>query len=549
MLKQFRLSGFAIVLLALVPLRASAQPVIASLGVRNGGSYALPGLPNSSIAQGSIFIVFGQNLGPAKIVQVSSFPLPTSQGLSGTSVQVTVSGTTVYAIMLYTLAGQVAAVLPSNTPVGSGTVTVTYNGSTSAPAPITVIPSSVGIFSVNQAGSGPGVLQNVNSATDRPLNSATQPATPGQVIILWGTGLGPVTGDEAAGPLPGDMPNLDLHVFVGGSEAPIQYRGRSGCCTGIDQIVFSVPAGVEGCSIPVYAQIGKVLSNFVTMAISKDGTTCTDPNGISPSLLQTAIQNGGLRTGYLSAGRSYVETPRGQYRSDSLSASFSKVSLDALLHSAAAPRAGSCLVIQSPGYTPTANVGLDAGGASATTPAGPYNLVGINGYKGVYELIFSPSSPGSVPGVVNDGTLLKAGTYAFSVTGGADVGSASASIDFPLTFAWTNDASITSIDRSKPLTVTWSGGTAGGLVLIEVQSSASETVSGTLLCYVDAMLGTYTVSSGLLSALPPSYSLSGNPQGAFAISETFVGGTFSASGLDYGSIAFSDTVNKSVAVQ
>ena len=74
---------------------ANAAPTIAQNGILNGGSYALPGLPNSGIAQGSIFVVFGQELGPATLVQVSSFPLPTSQGLAGTSIRVTVGGTTV----------------------------------------------------------------------------------------------------------------------------------------------------------------------------------------------------------------------------------------------------------------------------------------------------------------------------------------------------------------------------------------------------------------------------------------------------------------------
>ncbi len=202
--------------IAMAAIPAVAQPVIAGLGVRNSASYILPGLPNSGIAEGSLFIVFGQNMGPAKIVQVSSFPLPTSAGLAGTSVQVTMNGTVVDAIMLYTLATQVAAVLPSSTPVGTGTMTVTYNGQTSAAAPITVVKSTFGIFAVNQSGTGQGVLQNVNSATDRPFNSPTQSAQPGQVMILWGTGLGPVTGDEAAGPLPGDMPNLNVHVWVSG---------------------------------------------------------------------------------------------------------------------------------------------------------------------------------------------------------------------------------------------------------------------------------------------------------------------------------------------
>src|SRR5579871_5785969 len=89
------------VMVMLISREALATPTISANGVVNSASYARPGFPNYGIAQGSLFIIFGQGLGPAKIVQVSSFPLPTSGGLSGTSVQVTVNGTTVAAIMLY----------------------------------------------------------------------------------------------------------------------------------------------------------------------------------------------------------------------------------------------------------------------------------------------------------------------------------------------------------------------------------------------------------------------------------------------------------------
>jgi hypothetical protein len=112
MLRQLWGLLFAVASALVLPGGGAAQPVIAGSGILNGASYAVPGLPNSGIAQGSIFIVFGQNLGPATIVQVSRFPLPTSNGLAGTSIKVTVGGTTVDAIMLYTLASQVAAVSP-----------------------------------------------------------------------------------------------------------------------------------------------------------------------------------------------------------------------------------------------------------------------------------------------------------------------------------------------------------------------------------------------------------------------------------------------------
>ena len=115
-----------------------AAPVIAS--VVNAASYTDPRLPGSGITPGSIFIVAGSGLGPANIaVAPTAFQ---STSLSGTSVKLTVNGTTVNALMYYTSAIQVAALLPSNTPPGgrdSGspnaqvTITVTYNGEDSAP--------------------------------------------------------------------------------------------------------------------------------------------------------------------------------------------------------------------------------------------------------------------------------------------------------------------------------------------------------------------------------------------------------------------------------
>ncbi|MGH9627953.1 MAG: hypothetical protein ACRD7E_06385 [Bryobacteraceae bacterium] len=115
---------------------AFAQPVVSSGGVMNAASYALPGLPNSGIAQGSMFIVFGSRLGPSALVQANSFPLLAN--LAGTSIRVTVNGTGVDALMVYTVAGQAVAVLPSNTPAGNGTLTVSYNGQTSAGVPVRV---------------------------------------------------------------------------------------------------------------------------------------------------------------------------------------------------------------------------------------------------------------------------------------------------------------------------------------------------------------------------------------------------------------------------
>jgi uncharacterized protein (TIGR03437 family) len=49
---------------------------------------------------------------------------------------------------------------------------------------------------------------------------------------------------------------VDAEVYVGGKRAAVTYKGRSGCCAGIDQIVFTVPEGVEGCYVPVVVKTG-----------------------------------------------------------------------------------------------------------------------------------------------------------------------------------------------------------------------------------------------------------------------------------------------------
>ena len=110
---------------------ATAQPVIRPWGVVNAASNVPDGLPNSGIAQGSIFLVNGSGLGddnptPMNLFQNTTFPLPSSEGLNGTSVQVNYARGAITAILLYESATTVAAILPSTVPLGTASVTVTW---------------------------------------------------------------------------------------------------------------------------------------------------------------------------------------------------------------------------------------------------------------------------------------------------------------------------------------------------------------------------------------------------------------------------------------
>lgn len=121
------------------------------------------GFPNSAIAPGALIAIAGSGLAdPAAQVVLSNSSaaggIPTT--LNGASVKITVNGTTTVPGIYYAIAAQLAVVVPSNTPTGSGTITVTYNGQTSSPYNVTVAQSAMGFDSYYGTGTGLGVATN-----------------------------------------------------------------------------------------------------------------------------------------------------------------------------------------------------------------------------------------------------------------------------------------------------------------------------------------------------------------------------------------------------
>src|ERR1700682_386919 len=144
---------------------AIAQPYINYRGIVNSASSTAPGLPGGEIGRGSVFSIFGRNMGPAELVQVNALPLLTT--LAGVSIKVTQGKTSVDVLPIVVTAGQLNAVMPSNAPLGRVSLQVSYQGRVSNPATVTVVGSSFGIFAVNSAGFGPGILQNFIAADNQ----------------------------------------------------------------------------------------------------------------------------------------------------------------------------------------------------------------------------------------------------------------------------------------------------------------------------------------------------------------------------------------------
>lgn len=551
---------------------AFAQPVVNDGGILNAASYANSRLPNGAIAQGSIFVIFGARMGPAAIAQ-AGFPLQTT--LAGTSVRVTSGGTNVDCFLVYTLAGQVAALLPSNTPVGNATLTVTFNGATSAPRALRVVASSFGTFSTNQAGSGPGIITNFESATSQPVNSVLRSARPGQTLILYGTGLGPLpagTPDNTAAPAV-QIGAANVELYVGNTRANVAYAGRAPGFAGLDQINFVVPAGTNGCSIPVSVKIGTIISNFTTIAVAPNGGTCSDPLGLSSTQLDRLRTTGSLRVGSIGLARVDIEFAFPgigaiSIKSDSGFADFVEytpltVESSAGLNAGGVSSYGTCYVFSgSPGSTeipdPTSLKQLDAGALiNVNGPKGAKSLKKVPTTVGFYSETFGSSGvniPG-FPGGTGDTSYLDPGTYTFNnEAGGADVRGFNASLTLPAVLNWTNKAAITTVNRSQGLTVNWTGADPNGYVVIYGYSSVGSgttAISSTFVCTERGSAGTFTVPSQVLLALPATPSGGGGltdlPPGALALTSGSSPVSFTAPGLDVGTVVSTSAIFKSVS--
>ena len=520
------------------------QPSVLAGGIVNNASYTPSALPGSAIAQGSIFVVFGNNMGPATLQTAGgSYPLPTTLG--GTTVKITSGSTTANAVLFYSSAGQLGALLPSTIAAGPASLTVTYNGQTSAPANFQVATSSFGAFTSNNGGSGPGAVTDAGNN----LNTLTNAATAGETVVLYGTGLGPVSGNEAAGPLPGDLTNVPVEVYVGTTKAVVSYRGRSGCCAALDQINFIVPAGLTGCRVPVAVKIGNNVSNFSTVSLAAAGSRiCSDAGGPSTSDLQKFSQQGFTAGGVVLSRIAASITVPGfgsvDASNDVGSAGFYKYT-PAMLNTAQNPfnttTTGACSVSFYKGGTaagdPVLPKSLDAGTSiNVTGPAGSKAMARTTfGPLTSYSAVFGGNT--SLPGIPPTPGFLDPGSYTVTGPGGADIGAFTSTMVLPPSLKWTNQASINTVTRSQGQLITWTGGDPAGSVQIAGTSATgtdANAYTSTFTCTAKTSDGQFTIPALVLLSLPPSIVVSTVPTGALLVGTVSAPKTFAATGLDTG---------------
>jgi uncharacterized protein (TIGR03437 family) len=510
---------------------AAVLPAITA--VENAASNIALGLPNAGIAQGAIFVIYGGDLGPASISFASAAFQSTS--LSNTSVTVKMGTTTVDALMYYTSASQVAALLPSNTPTGTGTITVTYNGQTSGQAPITVVANNLGIFSIDSSGGGSGIVTYADYSLVSPVkaancggpNTTCGAANPGDALILWATGLGPVNGSDAAGAGLGvNMPDIPLKLWLGGVQATVAYQGRSGCCIGEDQIVFTVPDKVPtGCAVPLLVQIGDEISNNTLIPVANGSRTCPlttalaslGSEKIEQLIAAGPIQYGSVKLDHFSdGGGTYEDDARFQFLHI---VSFVPGTQSFVVSSLDNPPPGTCIAFNNlnAGFNNLVSGGnlLDAGSS--------FTVMGPNGN------LMLPVNSQKLTAFNMTGAFLVPGPYTVTGNSGADVGPFNANIAIPAASTLVSPVNNGTATRANGMRVTWTGGSDN--LQIQVNSCSDNTCANgaSAICIVPASLGTFTIPPYILEALP-----AGNSAGV--VLSSYSDATFTAMGLDAGTI-------------
>jgi len=501
--------------------------------VQNNYSYILPGAPNYGIAPGTLFIVVGTGMaipGSAAILQNPKNALP--QTLNGATVSVTVNGITVQPAFYYAIPTQLGLVLPSTTPVGTGTITVSYGGQTSAPAPMKVVDHAFGFDFYG------GSLAAITDNSDGHLITTAVSAKPGEQIQLWGSGDGADTNNTDVSP-PTHFDNLGgiTALYFGDVPVTVEYQGRSSY-QGVDQINVAVPENAPtGCAVSVVAVSGSgadaIVSNFVTMPIATSGGQCTDAvTYLSPSEASTLSGKSTVKFGGLSVAQETTYSGNTPTVMDEAGAFFWSISGQELTgyQSTSLPSLGSCFVTQSNSTIPTSPftlTGLDAGNISVTGPNGTVQLTTNPGVPGIYVALPPPEGTFTIPS--------SGGDFSFSGTGGADVGSFTATIDFLNPLTWTNTSSAGTVTRASGVTVTWTGGAAGTFAQI-AGNAASAGFSASFVCDAPANAGSFLVPPAVLLALPAG-------SGSLSVSNYTNPASVSIPNLDYAfSLAFASTL-------
>lgn len=233
-------------------------PVLEGNSTLNSASFA------KLIAPGGMVSLLGSGFSGSSL-SASSFPLPTLLG----ETRVTFNG--IEAPLFFVSDTRIQAQAPFELPAGSDvSVQVRRGDSLSASRMVSVGAVSPGIFIVDQASNAGAVLH----AEDYLLVSSDAPARPGEFLLIYCTGLGPLRVAVGSGESAPRVPALTetLHfpsVTIAGLSANVINSGLVPGFVGLYQIEVQAPPGMPAGAQPIQISILGAASNIATIVVTR----------------------------------------------------------------------------------------------------------------------------------------------------------------------------------------------------------------------------------------------------------------------------------------
>ena len=234
---------------------STGTPKINPNGVVNAAHLASAGL-----SPGGLITIFGSNLANAP---KPALPIPyLPDELGGTSVQIG----TFKAKLLYVSPTQINAQVPVELTSDSAQVKVLVNNLETDAVTLKVLPYDPGLFTAD--GDPAGLVAGLNPNLT-PITVAS-PAKRGTIIMLFGTGWGPVIPAVTSGQFAGTSVATvqKAEVQLSGWSIPVIYSGLSPGFVGVYMVQFQIPADAPtGDAVPVVLGIGGRGTNYAKIAI------------------------------------------------------------------------------------------------------------------------------------------------------------------------------------------------------------------------------------------------------------------------------------------
>ena len=219
------------------------------------------------LAPGLIIVIQGIGLGPAiPVAGTLLAPGAVDTIAGGTRVLfdgvpapiVAAKSDSILTVVPYVLRGKITA-----------SMVVEYQGIQSAPITMSVFDSAPGLFTRDGSGVGQAAIDNENGAPNSPAN----PAAPGSVVSIFGTGEGdtrPIGQDGRLIVTDLRVPILPVRFYLNGRELEILYAGSApGFVSGAFQVNVRIPDNLPfSGSVPIELQVGtRASQTSITIAI------------------------------------------------------------------------------------------------------------------------------------------------------------------------------------------------------------------------------------------------------------------------------------------